>query len=189
VQDVCEGAGVLVDTEADGHRVAFNDAFKQKGALGARCKFLRQSCKAWAGQTTVHAMQAYHSTAPHWCSLLHFEEHSQSFATSLPHARPCRPTTLQPHIGVHCCISKNTHSPSLQAYHTSGHAEGLNHLRVRAAGYHTQSVFAAGLDHEWSLELYGKLLEIGGGKERMTAYFTVRRSQALPPLSALWGDV
>ena len=24
-------AGVLVDTEADGHRVAFNEAFKQKG--------------------------------------------------------------------------------------------------------------------------------------------------------------
>lgn len=25
----------------------------------------------------------------------------------------------------------------------------------------------AGLDHEWSLEQYGVLLEIGGGKERM----------------------
>ncbi|KAK9816684.1 hypothetical protein WJX72_003671 [[Myrmecia] bisecta] len=29
-----------------------------------------------------------------------------------------------------------------------------------------------GLPHEWGLELYGELLEIGGGKERMTAYFT-----------------
>ncbi len=32
----------------------------------------------------------------------------------------------------------------------------------------------AGLDHEWDLALYGRLLETGGGKERMTAYFTVR---------------
>uniref|UniRef100_A0A383WAR1 Uncharacterized protein n=1 Tax=Tetradesmus obliquus TaxID=3088 RepID=A0A383WAR1_TETOB len=28
-----------------------------------------------------------------------------------------------------------------------------------------------GLDHAWGVELYGKLLEIGGGKERMTKYF------------------
>jgi len=28
-------AGVLVDTEADGHRVAFNEAFKQKGVQPA----------------------------------------------------------------------------------------------------------------------------------------------------------
>ncbi|KAI8471357.1 MAG: HAD-like domain-containing protein [Monoraphidium minutum] len=28
-----------------------------------------------------------------------------------------------------------------------------------------------GLDHEWGVELYGELLEIGGGKERMTKYF------------------
>ena len=31
----------------------------------------------------------------------------------------------------------------------------------------------AGIKHEWDLELYGRLLETGGGKERMTAYFTV----------------
>lgn len=30
----------------------------------------------------------------------------------------------------------------------------------------------SGLDHEWSVEKYGELLKIGGGKERMTAYFT-----------------
>eukprot|EP00798_Chlamydomonas_sp_ICE-L_P008224 gene8224-1490_t len=29
----------------------------------------------------------------------------------------------------------------------------------------------AGLKHEWSVELYGDLLEIGGGMERMTKYF------------------
>ena len=29
----------------------------------------------------------------------------------------------------------------------------------------------AGLAHEWSLERYGELLEVGGGKERMDAYF------------------
>ncbi|GLI69657.1 hypothetical protein VaNZ11_014332 [Volvox africanus] len=28
-----------------------------------------------------------------------------------------------------------------------------------------------GLDHEWGVDLYGHLLEIGGGKERMTKYF------------------
>lgn len=30
-----------------------------------------------------------------------------------------------------------------------------------------------GLDHSWGVELYGELLEIGGGKERMTKYFKV----------------
>jgi hypothetical protein len=29
-----------------------------------------------------------------------------------------------------------------------------------------------GLQHEWSLEQYGVLLETGGGKERMDVYFT-----------------
>jgi HAD superfamily hydrolase (TIGR01509 family) len=29
-----------------------------------------------------------------------------------------------------------------------------------------------GLPHEWGLEQYGELLEVGGGKERMNAYFT-----------------
>jgi HAD superfamily hydrolase (TIGR01509 family) len=29
-----------------------------------------------------------------------------------------------------------------------------------------------GLQHEWSVEKYGELLETGGGKERMTRYFT-----------------
>ncbi|GMH37855.1 hypothetical protein BSKO_05739 [Bryopsis sp. KO-2023] len=29
-----------------------------------------------------------------------------------------------------------------------------------------------GLDHEWGVELYGELLETGGGKERMTRYFS-----------------
>ena len=28
-----------------------------------------------------------------------------------------------------------------------------------------------GLTNEWNVELYGELLKIGGGKERMTAYF------------------
>lgn len=31
-----------------------------------------------------------------------------------------------------------------------------------------------GLDVVWDLDLYGRLLETGGGKERMTAYFSVR---------------
>jgi len=29
----------------------------------------------------------------------------------------------------------------------------------------------SGIDEEWSVELYGKLLETGGGKERMTAHW------------------
>jgi HAD superfamily hydrolase (TIGR01509 family) len=33
---------------------------------------------------------------------------------------------------------------------------------------------AAGIDAEWSVELYGKLLAIAGGKERMTHYFDQR---------------
>jgi hypothetical protein len=28
-----------------------------------------------------------------------------------------------------------------------------------------------GLPHEWNVDTYGELLKIGGGKERMTAYF------------------
>lgn len=31
-----------------------------------------------------------------------------------------------------------------------------------------------GLDHEWGVDQYGVLLETGGGKERMTRYFSVR---------------
>ena len=30
-----------------------------------------------------------------------------------------------------------------------------------------------GVDHVWDVPLYGMLLETGGGKERMTRYFTV----------------
>lgn len=34
---------------------------------------------------------------------------------------------------------------------------------------------SAGLEqHVWDVDLYGELLEIGGGKERMTKYFKVR---------------
>jgi hypothetical protein len=29
------------------------------------------------------------------------------------------------------------------------------------------------IPHEWGVEEYGRLLEIGGGKERMTAFFEV----------------
>ena len=32
----------------------------------------------------------------------------------------------------------------------------------------------AGLDFAWTVEEYGNLLAIGGGKERMSHYFTVR---------------
>ena len=32
-------------------------------------------------------------------------------------------------------------------------------------------LFQKGLGFEWSVEKYGELLEVGGGKERMTAYF------------------
>ncbi|KAL4548439.1 hypothetical protein Ndes2526B_g01013 [Nannochloris sp. 'desiccata'] len=33
-----------------------------------------------------------------------------------------------------------------------------------------------GLPHQWGLEQYGELLEVGGGKERMNAYFTQNES-------------
>ena len=36
----------------------------------------------------------------------------------------------------------------------------------------------AGINHEWDIDLYGRLLETGGGKERMTAYFTVGNSRS-----------
>jgi HAD superfamily hydrolase (TIGR01509 family) len=34
-----------------------------------------------------------------------------------------------------------------------------------------------GLPHEWGLEAYGALLEVGGGKERMDAYFSARAAE------------
>lgn len=34
-----------------------------------------------------------------------------------------------------------------------------------------QAFAAKGIDASWDVELYGKLLKIGGGKERMTSYF------------------
>lgn len=52
--------------------------------------------------------------------------------------------------------------------------------RCCPAGLRTWGAPCAGLDHQWGLELYGKLLETGGGKERMTAYFTVRSHQSTP---------
>jgi hypothetical protein len=48
---------------------------------------------------------------------------------------------------------------------------------------------AAGLQqHVWGEELYGELLEIGGGKERMTKYFKVRRQQAAAGGGWWWID-
>ena len=38
--------GVLVDTEAEGHRIAFSKAFKEKGELLLFCKFLPHSLHA-----------------------------------------------------------------------------------------------------------------------------------------------
>lgn len=46
-----------------------------------------------------------------------------------------------------------------------------------------------GLNHTWSLEEYGRLLETGGGKERMTKYFlvqqTLSRTKSQPNFSTL----
>eukprot|EP00967_Tisochrysis_lutea_P081868 scaffold113208_cov18-Tisochrysis_lutea.AAC.1 len=33
------------------------------------------------------------------------------------------------------------------------------------------------IPHQWDEETYGKLLEIGGGKERMTAYFSFNQHE------------
>lgn len=77
--------GVLVDTEAQGHRVSFNEAFKQKG-------------------NRLHLMTVEGSA----------------------------PLEVQ-------------------------------QLRLKSAG----------LEFRWTVEEYGHLLAIGGGKERMTHYFTV----------------
>lgn len=63
----------------------------------------------------------------------------------------CSPATVPPG-------SPSRHDSSLQA---EGHRIAFNEAFRRK-----------GLDHEWSLEQYGVLLEIGGGKERMNAYFS-----------------
>jgi len=43
-----------------------------------------------------------------------------------------------------------------------------------------------GIDHQWDVDLYGKLLEIGGGKERMLHYFTGCDDQE--PFKSIQGD-
>jgi hypothetical protein len=63
----------------------------------------------------------------------------------------CSPATVPPG-------SPSRHDSSPQA---EGHRIAFNEAFRRK-----------GLDHEWSLEQYGVLLEIGGGKERMNAYFS-----------------
>lgn len=100
-----------MDTEPDGHRVAFNEAFKQKGAAAPQSL---QPAAFSALDTIANALEA--------CIGLY------SFETSC-------------FMAMHAC---------------------------------------AGINHEWDLELYGRLLETGGGKERMTAYFTV----SVPPSRA-----
>mmetsp|Transcript_5579 Transcript_5579/g.10027 ORF Transcript_5579/g.10027 Transcript_5579/m.10027 type:complete len:335 (-) Transcript_5579:43-1047(-) len=43
-----------------------------------------------------------------------------------------------------------------------------------------------GIGHEWDVELYGKLLEIGGGKERMLHFFTSCEDQE--PFKSIQGE-
>ena len=44
-----------------------------------------------------------------------------------------------------------------------------------------------GLDHDWDVDLYGELLKIGGGKERMTHYFdTVKETSE--PFKSQWPE-
>ena len=101
--------GVLVDTEPDGHRVAFNEAFKQKGMAG-----------------------------------------SQESCTRILYS-------LRRQLGRQACVQ--------------GARSGISWASHPCVPMHAH----AGIKHEWDLELYGRLLETGGGKERMTAYFTVSR--------------
>lgn len=45
-----------------------------------------------------------------------------------------------------------------------------------AAGNHARACLRSAQDCEWDVELYGKLLSVGGGKERMTAHWNGKRS-------------
>ena len=136
-----------MDTEADGHRVAFNQAFKEKGMwqpLGTKEHRRWKTCK----QTPLVRHQdisQHHNRGSAKCGGT-----GALVAVPLPRAWISN-VKVQLHSQARCTL-------------------------VLTA--------AAGLDHEWDLELYGKLLEIGGGKERMTAYFSVSGqldSQELPP--------
>lgn len=91
--------GVLVDTEADGHRVSFNRAFEKKGE------------------------RASQHTSLYFCQ------------------------------GVYLLLVVD-----LDRY-----------LCWRDEG----------LADTWDVPLYGELLEIGGGKERMTKYFSVSRARSI----------
>lgn len=58
----------------------------------------------------------------------------------------------------------------------------LIHAGVATAISLSAILSSSGLDHDWGVELYGELLEIGGGKERMTKYFKVNNKHAERPL-------
>ena len=62
---------------------------------------------------------------------------------------------------------------------------GLLHMLLAPSLPHHFHLSAPGIPHEWDVATYGKLLEIGGGKERMMHYFGVRAP--LPaPAAAAW---
>ena len=55
--------GVLVDTEKDGHRVSFNEAFKRKGAAqGCCCLARRLACAGAEGAEGCAGPQAWSTT-------------------------------------------------------------------------------------------------------------------------------
>lgn len=53
--------------------------------------------------------------------------------------------------------------------HSRAHDAGISASNglSRAAFSSSQAFQRKGLKHDWDVELYGELLEIGGGKERM----------------------
>jgi hypothetical protein len=150
---------VLVDTERDGHRVSFNDAFKQKGhQLGH------------LGDTELTVSGGFQFAAAQPRRVSHHSMHTAQ-QTLARGGMPLCVTKKSPRLRGLYSEQVHTIKPAWLA------ANGLGHCTKQ----HTPAVLCcaalccAGLDHTWGVELYGELLEIGGGKERMTKYFKVGR--------------
>lgn len=101
------------------------------------------------------------------CATSTGQKRSSLYACTNLHSSPS-PLPLQDCDGVLVDTERDGHRVTFnKAFASKGACTISKH--ILATGAHN----GAGLDHEWDVELYGKLLEIGGGKERMTKYFLV----------------
>eukprot|EP00879_Flechtneria_rotunda_P030179 GHRR01032778.1.p1 GENE.GHRR01032778.1~~GHRR01032778.1.p1 ORF type:complete len:157 (+),score=32.33 GHRR01032778.1:148-618(+) len=101
----------------------------------------------------------------------------QATTRSLPTSRACRPvqraftSSLVPAIAQRSCSSTVVSRilPEAILFDCDGVLVDTERDGHRIS--FNEAFKQEGLDHTWGVELYGELLEIGGGKERMAKYF------------------